>query len=82
MISYEGSKWYIKFWRKRWYIYAILLHTKNFISVSMWIDLLMKKGLSSKTRLKLRNKWRSIIYNIELKKMKKLTATVKYERED
>jgi len=81
-ISYEGSKWYIKIWRTRWYIYAVFLHLLNFININMWIDLLLKKGISKAKKKSLRNDWRAIIHHVELSKMYKYSSKVRYERED
>jgi hypothetical protein len=78
--SYEGSKWHVKLWRQRWYLYAILLHLKSYINVSLWIDYLLNKKLDKKDQKKLRTDWKQIKYHIELSKMYKFSA--KYERED
>jgi len=80
MISYEGSKWYIKTWRKRWYIYAILLHAKNFININLWLEMLLNKKLEGKTKKQLRKNWRDIKYHVELSKMYKFSTKRKYEK--
>ena len=80
MISYEGSPWYVKLWRKRWYIYAIFLHLKCYINVSIWIDYLLYKKLDNKDKKKLKANWKQIKYHVELNKMYKFS--IKYEREE
>ena len=80
IISYESSKWYVKLWRNRWYIYAIFLHTKNFIDVQLWIDyLIMDNNLSKDTKL-LQKRWIDIKAHIEISKMYKFST--KIERDD
>lgn len=81
-ISYEGSKWYVKLWRKRWYAYAVFLHLNNFIDTSLYIDLLLHKSISRSKKRKLRNSWKSTIHYVELHKMHKLTSEMRQERED
>jgi hypothetical protein len=80
MISYESCKWYVKLWRKRWYLYAIFLHIKNYINVELWIDYLLYQQLSDNEKKKLRISWREIKRHVELSKMYKFSS--KYERED
>lgn len=80
MISYEASKWYVKLWRRRWYLYAIFLHIKNFINVELWIDYLLYQQLSDDERKKLKSNWKEIRRHVELSKMYKFSS--KYERED
>lgn len=80
MISYESCKWYVKLWRKRWYLYAIFLHVKNYINVELWIDYLLYQQLSDNEKKKLRISWREIKRHVELSKMYKFSS--KYERED
>ena len=54
--SYEGSKWYVKLWRQRWYLYAITIHLKNYLNASLWIDYLLNKKLDKNNNsLKLDN---------------------------
>jgi len=82
IISYESSKWYIKFWRQRWYLYALLLHSKNFINVELWTDYILKSfdnDLATDNK-KLRSSWREIKRHVELSKMYKFSS--RYERED
>lgn len=80
MISYESCKWYVKIWRKRWYLYAIFLHIKNFINVELWIDYLLFQELSDDEKKKLKTSWKEIKRHIELSKMYKFSS--RYERED
>ena len=80
MISYEGSKWYVKLWRQRWYAYAIFLHLKNYMDVEIWIDYLLYKKLDNKEKKKLRTSWKQIKYHVDVSKMYKFSK--KYERED
>lgn len=74
MISYEASKWYIKMWRKRWYLYAIFLHVKNFINIDLWIDYLLYQQLTDDEKKNLRTSWKDIIKHVELSKMSKFTS--------
>ena len=80
MISYESCKWYVKIWRKRWYLYAIFLHIKNFINVELWIDYLLFQELSDDEKKKLKTSWKEIKRHVELSKMYKFSS--RYERED
>jgi len=84
MISYESSKWYVKVWRQRWYLYAIFLYIKTFINIDIIVDLvldfLMEEDYSSKEKKKLKSSWKDIKKHIELSKMFKFST--KYERED
>lgn len=81
MISYEGSKWYIKLWRQRWYLYAILLHLKNFINVQLLIDYLLYNKLDVKDKKKIKINWHHIKHHIELSKMYKFSSKPRFERE-
>ena len=74
MISYESSKWHVKMWRKRWYLYAIFLHIKNFINVDFYIDYLLYQKLSDNDSKKLRASWKDIIKHVELSKMYKFSS--------
>ena len=85
MISYEASKWYIKLWRQRWYIYAIFLHIfKNYLKLDIIVDVALdiivdEDELSEQD--KLRQKWRDIKRHVELSKMYKFSSKTKnYER--
>ena len=74
MISYEASKWYIRTWRKRWYLYAIFLHVRNFLNVDIWVDLIINEEFDDDTRKKLRTEWKDIKRHIELTKMHKYSS--------
>jgi hypothetical protein len=74
MISYEASKWHIKLWRNRWYLYAIFLHLKNFINVELWIELILHEKIEYSDKKKLRMRWNEIIRHIELSKMYKFST--------
>ena len=80
IMSYESSKWYIKLWRNRWYLYAIFLHFKNFIDVQLWIDYLIQDHNISDDTKNLKTRWREIKNHIEISKMYKFST--KIERED
>jgi len=80
IMSYESSKWYIKLWRNRWYLYAIFLHFKNFIDVQLWIDYLIQDHNISDDTKNLTTRWREIKHHIEISKMYKFST--KIERED
>jgi len=75
MISYESCKWYVKMWRKRWYIYAFFLHIKNLLTINIIIELLLNKELENEENAELRTEWRYIVRHVELNKMCKLTTT-------
>ena len=82
IISYESSKWYVKIWRCRWYLYAIFLHSINYIDVELWIDYIFKSfdnDLSIDEK-KLKSSWKEIKRHVELSKMYKFSS--RYERED
>jgi hypothetical protein len=74
MNSYESSKWQIKLWRKRWYLYATFLYILNYIDVELWIDSLLGESMSDKKKLKLKQNWRDIKRHVELTKMCKYTS--------
>jgi len=73
MISYESSKWYVKMWRKRWYLYAIFLYIQKYINSQILIDLLLYRALDYSQRNKLRSDWRDIKKHVELSKMCKFS---------
>lgn len=84
-ISYEASKWYVKIWRSRWYVYAILLHViKNYLKLDIFIDFLIDVVVDEdehSEKESLRNEWRYIKRHVELTKMYKYTSKDKlYER--
>jgi len=74
MISYESSKWYVKLWRQRWYIYATFLHVRDFINIDIGLEYLMFSELDKKTKSKIRKNWRDIKKHVELSKMYKFSA--------
>jgi len=80
MISYEASKWYVKLWRGRWYLYAIFLYIKLSIGVEIYIDYILDSELEESSDKKLKSDWKEIKRHVELSKMYKFSA--KYERED
>jgi len=79
MISYESSKWYIKAWRSRWYIYALFLHVKNYINVQLWLDYLLYSQIEEQDRKKLRIRWNEIKRHVELSKMYKFSSKERME---
>ena len=80
MISYESSKWYVKVWRQRWYLYAIFLHLKNYLNPIVGIEFLLGGKLEDDTEKKMKTNWKDIKRHVELSKMYKFST--KYERED
>ena len=80
MISYEASKWYVKFWRQRWYLYAIFLHIKNYLNPMIGVELLLEGKLDDDTKKTMKLNWKDIKRHVELSKMYKFST--KYERED
>lgn len=82
MISYEASKWYIKIWRERWYLYAIFLYLKSYLNVDMWVDYMIDEQFDNKTQKRLKSDWIEIKRHVELTKMSKYTSNYKnHERE-
>ena len=81
MICYESCKWYVKLWRQRWYLYAILLHLKNFININYWIDLLMDNELDDENKKSLKSKWYDIKHHVELSKMCKFSTIYDQEKD-
>jgi hypothetical protein len=80
MISYEASKWYVKLWRQRWYLYAIFLHILQYFNIDLWVDYLINQGLDDSDKKKIKSDWKEIKRHVELSKMYKFSA--KYHRED
>lgn len=80
IISYESSKWHVKMWRQRWYLYAIFLHIKNYLDPMVGIELLLSGQLDDDTEKKMKLNWKDIKRHVELSKMYKFST--KYERED
>lgn len=86
-ISYEASKWYIKVWRQRWYIYAIFLYILNLLKLNIIIDFIIDIVIDENDEFsqekKIRQDWKYIKRHVELTKMYKYTIKRKfYERED
>jgi hypothetical protein len=82
IISYESSKWYIKLWRQRWYIYAGLIYIKNFINIGLWIDFILNQEIDEEDKKILKKDWNDFKRHIELSKMYKFSAKNNYEREE
>ena len=82
IISYEYSKWYVKIWRQRWYLYAIFLHIKNYLNPIVGIELLLGGELEDDTEKKMKTNWKDIKRHVELSKMYKFSTKTEYERED
>ena len=80
MRSYESSKWYIKLWRKRWYLYAIFLHILQYFRIDLLLDFLLNHKLTDKDKNHIKSDWKEIKRHVELSKMYKFSS--KYERED
>lgn len=78
MISYEASKWYVKLWRHRWYIYAIYLHfVRNYLKLSMLVDFVVDTIVNGDDLIekeKLRENWKDIKKSVELSKMHKFSS--------
>lgn len=77
MISYEASKWYVKIWRNRWYIYAIYLHIKsilkNILKIEIVADYLLDNSLDSEIKENILSDWKMIIRHVEVSKMYKFS---------
>ena len=80
IISYESSKWIVKLWRQRWYLYAIFLHVKNYLNPIIGVEFLLGGKLDDDTAKKMKLNWKDIKRHVELGKMYKFST--KYERED
>lgn len=84
MISYESSRWYIKIWRLRWYLYAIFLYIKITINIDIITDYLLDyitgEKYSKENSKELKSNWNDIKKHVELSKMYKFST--KYKRED
>jgi hypothetical protein len=85
MNSYESSKWQIKLWRKRWYLYATFLFFLKYVDielcVDLWVEYLFSESISDKKKLKLRKNWNDIKRHVELTKMCKYTSS-SYNKHD
>lgn len=77
MISYEASKWYVKLWRQRWYVYAIFLHViRNYLKLSIFIDFIIDIIVNDDELIdkeKIRENWKDIKKHVELSKMYKFS---------
>ena len=80
IISYESSKWIIKLWRQRWYLYAIFLYIKCYLNPIILLEFLLENRLSNNSEKKMRINWKDIKHHIELSKMYKFSS--RYERQD
>jgi hypothetical protein len=69
-ISYEASKWYVKLWRHRWYLYAILLHIKIYLKITLIIDYIAK-DIENSDKDEIRKNWKTLKKHVELSKMYK-----------
>lgn len=74
IISYESSKWYIKLWRKRWYLYAIFLYIKNILRITLLLDYIIDNEVSGPDKDKIRKDWAYIKKHIEISKMYKFST--------
>lgn len=77
MISYESSKWYVKIWRQRWYLYAIFLHIKSYINTDIILDYIIDNDVSYEDYRKIKKQWLYIKRHVELTKMNKFTSNYK-----
>jgi hypothetical protein len=68
--SYEASKWYIKMWRKRWYLYGIFLYIKSLMKINIILDYIIDE-IEDKDKNTMRSNWKYIKKHIELNKMYK-----------
>ena len=79
-MSYESSNLLIRIWRCRWYLYALLLHIKNYINIELWIDILLGEGVDENITKKIKSSWNDIKRHVELSKMYKYSS--KYKRDN
>jgi hypothetical protein len=82
MISYESSKWYVKMWRNRWYLYAIFLYIKELLHVEIFLEYLLETKLNKNQEKKLKKDWLYIKKHVELSKMLKLKHDPTLYREE
>jgi len=73
-LSYESSKWYVKAWRTRWYLYAVILHIKEYINLEILIGLLMNNEIEDSEKEKLKKSWKDIKRHVELSKLHKYSS--------
>lgn len=71
MKSYESSKWHIRLYRKRWYLYAIFLFIVETFKLSILVDYFLEKELDEKTTETIKSDWKEIKKHVELTKMNK-----------
>lgn len=69
-ISYESSMWYIKLWRQRWYLYALILHIKVYLKITLLIDYIAN-DIESSDKEDIRKNWKTLKKHVELSKMYK-----------
>ena len=70
MKSYEGSKWHVKIWRKRWYFIIPFIFLKMNLFKEKTIDILIE-GVGRNDRKRLINSWFAIKKHVELTKLHK-----------
>lgn len=73
-LSYESCEWYIKIWRTRWYLYAILLYIKEYINPQIWVDMILEQDIDDDTEEEIRKSWKDIKKHVELSKMYKFSV--------
>jgi len=71
MKSYESSKYYIKLWRKRWYLYIPVLFIQRNLFKEKTIDMILDGGIGRTDRKNLINSWFDIKKHIDLTKLQK-----------
>lgn len=69
MRSYESSKWHIKLWRGRWYIYAIFLFFKTLLNVELFLDFILSNEIEEEEKKSITSNWKEIKKHVELSKM-------------
>jgi len=70
-ISYESSNRCVQIWRKRWYLYAIFLHLKDYFNIKLFLDYIIDDQITYDDHIKLRKSWKDIKRHVELTKMHK-----------
>ena len=58
-------------WRKRWYLYAIFLHIKDYLKINLFLNYIIDDQISYDDYKKLRQSWKDIKRHVELTKMYK-----------
>lgn len=74
MISYESSKWYIKIWRHRWYIYATVLYLEKILKIGLLTDYIIDAEIGDSEKEQLSSDWKLIKKHVELSKMCKFST--------